>query len=142
MGYRAESDIAIPVALSTNPNPAAVATTTYGYNPNGNLISRQAGSLADLFGYDALDRLTIDQYGSLSPGAFGYDPNGNRTTRAFEGFNESYAYFPNSNRLNQKGTQAFTHDAAGNTTNDGTYSYTYRWDLRGQSPFYWTGKGL
>ena len=31
LGYRAEPDIAIPAALSTNPSPAVSATTTYGY---------------------------------------------------------------------------------------------------------------
>ena len=114
-----------PYGISANPNPAAAETTTYGYDPNGNLTSRQTPSLTDLFGYDPLDRLTVDQYATLSPGSIGYDPNGNRTSRAFEGFSETYTYSANTNRLTNKGAQAIIQDAAGHTTNDGTYCYTY-----------------
>ncbi len=56
---------------------------------------------------------------------FDYDANGNRTGRLIGVLAEPYTYGPASNRLEEVGTTSQTHDAAGNTTGDGTYTYNY-----------------
>ncbi len=126
VGGSEASAILFPVALSTNPNPAASDTKNYAYDSNGNLLGVQVPNVIDLYAYDALDRLIADQFGTLPPVQFGYDQNGNRTNQLFDGFSETSTYATNTNRLTQKGAQTLSYDPSGNLLNDGqgnTYTY-------------------
>jgi RHS repeat-associated protein len=92
----------------------------YAYDANSNLTSITSASQASAYLYDALDRMTLDQY-ATSTLAFNYDPNSNRLGDGIG----TYNYLANSNRLQTSPSGSITLDAAGNTLNDGTRSYTY-----------------
>lgn len=107
----------------TNQNLGTADTRIYGYDPNGNVTSRQNLSQTASYGYDALDRLIQDSITSTpsSGTSFSYDPNGNRQSDS----GGSYIYLSTTNRLSQNYGHPITLDAAGNTANDGTYNYVY-----------------
>ncbi len=66
-------------------------------------------------GYDALSRLTeVRDANQALIEAFGYDPTGNRTTKTWQGAQQSYVYAPGSHWLLDTGTDQRTYDAAGN----------------------------
>jgi RHS repeat-associated protein len=92
-----------------------------------------AGS-ANLYGYDALDRLSSAVLGTSSYG-YGYDGVGNRTSKSTGGLTESYSYPATSNRLGtvtsaSGAVRNFGHDANGSITSDGLNSFGY--DARGR----------
>ena len=90
----------------------------YGYDGNGNLTTKQALPDVAGYGYDALDRL-VSEVTTLTTNAYTYDGNGNRLSGLLpNGNTQSYSYSPQTNRLTQKGNQAFVLDAAGNTISD------------------------
>ena len=100
-------------------------TRVYDYDPNNNLVSLQSLPQVSTYGYDALDRLTQDTFGSTG---LGYDPNGNRVLLNQGAASTNYAYAPNTNRLQQQSganTASFTYDANGNITADGTHAYIF-----------------
>jgi len=107
----------------TNQSLGSADTRVYGYDANGNVTSRQNLSQTGSYGYDALDRLIQDSITSspTSTVNFGYDANGNRTSDSGGG----YFYLSASNRLTQWGGQTIILDAAGNTVDDGTSTYSY-----------------
>lgn len=106
----------------TNQALGTADTRVYGFDANGNVTSVQNTFQTGSYGYDALDRLIQDSITSIpSTVNFGYDANGNRTSDS----GGSYIYLSATNRLSQYYGQTITLDAAGNTVNDGTYTYAY-----------------
>jgi RHS repeat-associated protein len=107
----------------TNQALGTADTRIYGYDANGNVTSRQNLSQTASYGYDALDRLIQDSITSTpsSSTSFSYDPNGNRQSDS----GGSYIYLSATNRLSQYYSQPITLDTAGNTVNDGIYTYVY-----------------
>jgi RHS repeat-associated protein len=103
---------------------------SFSYDPNDNItaITDALDAARDqAFGYDALDRLTGADggYGHID---YAYDAVGNRTTRTENALLEVYDTAPDSNRLLQLTggvTRSFAYDAAGNTTDDGRFSFAY-----------------
>ena len=71
----------------TNQTLGNVDTRTYEYDANGNLLTKTRDAKTDSYGYDKLDRLTLDNLI-----AFTYDPIGNRLTKKVEQAVEAYQY--------------------------------------------------
>jgi RHS repeat-associated protein len=86
---------------------STVASTAYGYDPDGDVTSinttGQAGASANSYSYDYAGRLTSWNNGTATTG-YGYDADGNMT---------------------QDGTKSYTYDARDELTSDGTNSYSY-----------------
>jgi RHS repeat-associated protein len=93
-----------------SPTGAAVASIQYGYDPNGNLTSKDTngfdGSADDTYTYDEADRLLTWN-------------NGTAKTQ--------YSYDASSNRI-QVGSNVYTYDARDELTSDGVNTYTYTAD--------------
>jgi RHS repeat-associated protein len=99
----------------------------YSYDANGNLTGQSGPDGSAAYQYDPLDRLTDESWGTGNyHNSYSYDGNGNRLTSLDSSGNAiGYDYDPQSNKLNQRGNQTITLDAAGNTTDDGKYQYRY-----------------
>jgi RHS repeat-associated protein len=97
------------------------------------LLSPTTGNTTNpqVFGYDALDRLTTTKLGTATTAAqiLAYDAIGNRTSATINGIISTYNLPTNSHKLTSTvgGTnpRAFTYDAMGNLIGDGKYTYTY-----------------
>jgi RHS repeat-associated protein len=75
------------------------------------------------FQYDRLGRLTFDGRGNWH---YDYDPAGNRVReRDSDSGDTSYSYEDFSNRMDSRGNQPVTRDAAGNSLSDARRSYQY-----------------
>jgi RHS repeat-associated protein len=77
---------------------------------------------------------------------YGYDKNGNRKTLQIGTETRNYTYTTNSNRMDQNNSIQITLDANGNTTNDGTNTYSYNSlnrliDVNGQTTYSYNGLG-
>jgi RHS repeat-associated protein len=106
---------------------------TYGYDAAGRVtdISHAVDASTDQHhDYDSLDRLVATDQGLPLARMFeyAYDLSGNRTSKVQNSNTETHTIDPGSNRL--QGTsgsenQAYSYDAAGNLTGDGTFIYTY-----------------
>jgi len=102
----------------------------YTYDDNRNLLSVAAPNapwLDQSFTYDSHNRLTQAQgrYGNI---AYTYDPVGNRLTRSVNTRTETYAYVPDTNRIQEitgHNPITFTLDAAGNVTAMGARTLVY-----------------
>jgi RHS repeat-associated protein len=134
-------------------------TLTWGYDSDGRISSypviTASGGLAskslirDLLGnittlgdtgntsndqhysYDALNRLT--DYSAAALGisqSYSYDALGNRTNLTANGNSTALVVNPGSNRLDMVGSTNYTYDSSGNTTNNGSQSFTY--DAKGR----------
>ena len=103
------------------------ASYGYHYDANGNLTDRDGPDGHAAYQYDSLDRLTEEDWGAGNyHNAYDYDGNGNRlSSLTGRGDIIDYAYEPQSNRLNRRGQQTNSLDAAGNTIEDGEYQYRY-----------------
>ncbi|HEY9199455.1 MAG TPA: RHS repeat-associated core domain-containing protein [Gammaproteobacteria bacterium] len=102
--------------------PGVLALSYPQYDANGNLSTRAdtLTSSNESYAYDALDRLDSAS-GPFGARDYGYDKNGNRT--ALDG--TTYAYTPNSNRLDSIGSTDVLLDANGNTLNKGAWTFDY-----------------
>jgi hypothetical protein len=109
---------------------------SYGFDAVGNTISKQTSAESDQFGYEALNRLDVEQRtqgSSTASSSFTYDPNGNWLTQTQNGQLTRLSYAADSNRLIQLGNTALTLDPAGNTTSDTAgshrfyFAYSTRW---------------
>ena len=98
---------------------------SYGYDANGNMLSKSRNTDTDSYGYDPLDRLTTDTSTIAGAIAYSYDLNGNRLTKQIDAAVEQYLYEQNSNKLTEKAGTPIVLDAAGNTTDNGTYQFSY-----------------
>ena len=99
------SDVVLSIVSTLG--AATVASSTYGYDPQG-----QRSSATDLvgtstFGHDASGRLTGASYpgGTFPTAAYAYDHAGNRTSGG--------ATFDDANRLTSNGGFSYTYDAEG-----------------------------
>ncbi len=101
--------------------------STYRYDSNHNIIHLNSSLLGVLdYTYDRLDRLTAEQKADRQK-TYSYDAVGNRTSRSDApvvrgkvraATSVTYQYASDSNRLTRIGSQAVSHDAAGNLTQD------------------------
>jgi RHS repeat-associated protein len=111
---------------------------SYYSNGNVHVVTNAATSArSETYGYDYLNRITSAQSGATSgqycwSQSFGYDRYGNLTSMNNTGTGSGcwslYSPSLSPNTYNQ--IPAFSYDASGNTTADGTYSYA------------WNGEGL
>ncbi len=116
---------------------ASVQDLTLGYDLSGDITAitdNLDAARSQSFGYDARHRLTTATRGTETLD-YGYDDVGNRLDR-LNGVAETYAYAPDSNRLQSVAetvgatTRTLTHDLAGNITDDTTtggadYDFAY-----------------
>lgn len=130
------------VQLTDNPNIANVQMT---YDAVGNMLSKKdllRPTKSEVYGYDALYRLTSFKQGEISTGVeipnplkqvqYNMDALGNRTTVNTNGVATNYtannmnAYTAISGGENK----SFQYDSNGNMTNDGTHTYQYNYNNR------------
>ncbi|MFS1525204.1 RHS repeat-associated core domain-containing protein [Microbulbifer sp. 2304DJ12-6] len=120
-------------SVSVTGSGGDLLSQSYSYNPVDNITgitdSLDAAKNRS-YDYDTLYRLTDDS-SVAGQNSFTYDLLGNRTQQTTTKNNTSeviaYGYESNSNRLSEKGGEAWSTDSAGNTTsaNDGARQYTY-----------------
>jgi RHS repeat-associated protein len=102
----------------------------YTYNALGLETNEVTPDGAWTYDYDADGRLTHAVFASTNPEvpdqdlAYNYDAMGNRTSTVINGVTTLYAT-NNLNEYTNVGGQAFTYDADGNLTSDGTNTYFY-----------------
>jgi hypothetical protein len=65
---------------NTSTNGGTAVTTTYGYDLNGSLTSKQKGATTDTYGYDLRDRMTSATVGGVAM-SFAYDDADQRVKR-------------------------------------------------------------
>jgi len=85
-----------------NPGTGAIVDERlYDYDANGNLTERMGGPRDQGYSYDALDRLTGQDFADGDFFDYSYDPNGNRLSRAAaeNDLTESLGYCEGTNRL-------------------------------------------
>jgi RHS repeat-associated protein len=76
-----------------------VATISYSYDPDGNVLSRTDSHGTTSYTYDGLKRLTSESFPDGSSDSYGYDPNSNLTSLTDAGGTVKYGYSA-ANRLN------------------------------------------
>ena len=130
------------VQITDNPNIANVQMT---YDAVGNMLSKKdllRQTKSEVYGYDALDRLTSFKQGEITTGVeipnplkqvqYNMDALGNRTTVITNGVTTNYT----ANNMNAytaiTGGQNMTpqYDDYGNMTSDGTHTYQYNYNNR------------
>ncbi|CBL47281.1 Rhs family protein [gamma proteobacterium HdN1] len=129
-----------PETIQTRSGSSDVRNLQYGFNLANeldHLTDAKTPARSQLFSYDPNGRLSQaqGQYGTL---AYQYDLTGNRVSQAQtnasdgQNFTESYQYPANTHRLTQvnasgQGGQnrSFQYSAAGNLTQDESYTYVY-----------------
>ncbi|HHH42566.1 MAG TPA: hypothetical protein ENK49_00365, partial [Gammaproteobacteria bacterium] len=95
------------------------------YDANGNPLTRTDALATDsTFGYDALNRLDTAS-GPFGTRDYDLDKNGNRTRLIRDAVTTLSTYVPNSNRLTTLGATDVLLDDAGNTLNQGRWTYSY-----------------
>ena len=94
------------------------------YDANGNLKQQTEGTNTTDYSYDALNRLDIAT-GNFGNQNFDHDKVGNRTSLIQDSTSQNYSYEPDSNRLDQIDTTDIQLDLNGNTTQQGTKTYSY-----------------
>ncbi|MBS4096802.1 MAG: RHS repeat protein [Sulfuricella sp.] len=101
----------------------AAGTTTYARDLAGQIVSRSDG---EGYSYDAVGRL-IGYAGAAGDQSYDYDLNGNRIDQLLGGNGLMFDYLNGNNQLSdiQGLTNAYTYDAAGNMTANGTLTFTY-----------------
>ncbi|WP_157495360.1 LamG-like jellyroll fold domain-containing protein [Kutzneria sp. 744] len=116
-----------------------IASIGYGYDPNGNLTSKNTNGFgnaaANTYTYDLANRLSAWTVGGTSTN-YGYDASGNRTQAGanvytYDARDEltsdgttNYSYSARGT-LSQQGTTAVTFDAFGQMATHGNQKYTY-----------------
>ncbi|CBL45672.1 RhsD protein [gamma proteobacterium HdN1] len=129
-----------PEAIKTSAGSTDVRSLQYGFNLANeldHLTDAKTPARSQLFSYDPNGRLSHaqGQYGTL---AYQYDLTGNRVSQAQtnasdgQNFTESYQYPANTHRLTQVNASGqggqnrnFQYSAAGNLTQDESYTYVY-----------------
>lgn len=88
----------------------------YSLDAVGNVISIAQGAASRSFEYDDLYRVTAMKQGASVLEGFGYDATGNRTSASVGGVAQSYAYPPDSHRLQSVAGEPRSYTAAGNAS--------------------------
>jgi len=104
--------------IKTAAGGSALATRSYRYDANGNVLDITTDQGVHNYGYDGLDRIINDASPNLDAIELNYDANGNRITDLQGLTNNSYNYSVGSNRLDTVNGQTISRDAAGNTIGD------------------------
>ncbi len=110
-------------------------TRTVSYDPASRIYQIDDGTplTTNTYTYDTLDRLT-SYISSATNQAYTYDLTGNRTQLTIGANTYTNTIASTSNRLSSTSGPApaknYTYDAAGNATNDGARTFTYRDDGR------------
>ncbi len=112
----------------TGQTTAGILERTYPqYDANGNRLSQTDALVsASNYTYDPLNRLESGS-GPFGNRDYDYDKNGNRTQIDIDtgASITSYAYEPDSNRLDTLGATNVLLDNNGNTLNQATWTYTF-----------------
>ena len=117
--------------------PAGASTRSIAYDATGRIeviTDSATPNLNVVAGYDVLDRLT-SYSGFPAAQAYSYDANGNRTSVGFGGGSPyAYSVAGASNRISAVAgpgpARNYSHDGAGNVTDDGARRFTYDPDGR------------
>lgn len=88
----------------------------YSLDAVGNVTSIAQGAASRSFEYDDLYRVTAMKQGASVLEGFGYDATGNRTSASVGGVAQSYAYPPDSHRLQSVAGEPRSYTAAGNAS--------------------------
>jgi YD repeat-containing protein len=118
-----------PKTLKIDSGARHLFDSTYDYDDVGNvtrIIDTVDGSYSRGMAYDGLDRLVVAD-GAWGQGSFSYDGRGNLLTQRLGPFALNYVYDGNERLTSVTGTKpyAFTYDAYGNVTNNGTTAFQY-----------------
>ena len=103
---------------------AALNLSGAQYDANGNLFRRSNNGIAEIYGYDSLNRLTTAD-GAFGARGYQYDDNGNRLGKQVDGSPVTYTYGPASNRQATVDGITVALDDNGNILNDGNYQYGF-----------------
>lgn len=104
-----------------------IGTRGYAYDAKGRIRMIDEPWGGRVFGYDPADRLVSERAWSGN-WSYSWDGNGNRTSQDTPFGSTSYAYLNGTNRIESAAgldARSFAHDAAGNMTVEGGYSYVY-----------------
>lgn len=106
-----------------------LATYSYSYDANDNIIAINSGTGTQNYIYDALNQLTSETVDSQKKISYEYDEVGNRTSKYVttnDQTTSSTIYEYNAaNQLTGVNGQSYKYDANGNLKSDGTYNYTW-----------------
>ena len=127
------------VELTDNTNIAHVQMT---YDAVGNMLSKKdllRPTKSEVYGYDALNRLTSFKQGQITTGVeipnplkqvqYNLDALGNRTTMTVNGVTTNYTA-NNMNAYTAVTGMNLQYDDNGNMTGDGTHTYQYNYNNR------------
>lgn len=130
----------VKTVVYKNASGTTVATFTYSYDADGNLIKRIGPAGTTTYTYDGLDRVTADSYPDGSSDSYGYDAASNLKTLTDAAGTVSYIY--NKENLptqitDPAGTTNLAYNADGNRTqisypNGASISYGYAPDNSGR----------
>ena len=104
--------------IKTAVGAPSLATRSYSYDANGNVLDITSTEGIHGYGYDALNRIIDDAVPNKDNISLTYDANGNRIGDTKGLITNSYGYNVGSNQLNNVNGQVVNRDAAGNTTAD------------------------
>lgn len=116
------------LAPSTGP---ALLDLNYTFDETANITSiadTLDASKNKTYGYDLLDRLTTAGIGGLGNFSYSYDPTGNRTQAVEPQGTTDYTIKSTNNQIDSLSgamTGTFTYNAHGDTSSDGTKSFSY-----------------
>ena len=117
--------------IKTAAGDPILATRSYSYDANGNVLNITKPDGIHSYGYDALDRIVNDAQPSIDVIGLNYDANGNRTSDTQGAESNVYGIGAGSNRLDAVNGQTVSRDVAGNTLADsspltgGTRTFEY-----------------
>lgn len=125
--------------LTDNPN---IANVQMAYDAVGNMLSKKdliRPTKSEVYGYDALNRLTSFKQGEITTGVeipnplkqvqYSLDALGNRTSMTVNGVTTNYTA-NNMNAYTAVTGMTLQYDDNGNMTGDGTHTYQYNYNNR------------
>lgn len=127
------------IQITDNPN---IANVQMAYDAVGNLLSKKdliRPTKSEVYGYDALNRLTSFKQGEITTGVeipnplkqvqYSLDALGNRTSMTVNGVTTNYTA-NNMNAYTAVTGMTLQYDDNGNMTSDGTHTYQYNYNNR------------
>jgi RHS repeat-associated protein len=140
-----DHDYAISAIGSSDPNGLAL---TAQVDALGNLTHATLPGATRAYAYDPLYRLTAANDGNgVAVESYSYNLTGDRTSKTLSGVSQTYAYPAplTSHRLQSVAGSGRTYDAAGNTTQIGSTTFTYddrnRLTAASSASYVYNGKG-